>query len=309
MYDVIIIGAGPSGLAAAIYTSRRALKTLVLCNDVGGQVTRTLDIENYPGFDLISGYDLAKRFRDQAQKFGAEIKTESVKEIKKEGEGAFRIKTAQNEYTAKAVILAFGKKPRELGVPGEEALSGRGVTYCATCDAPFFKGKDVAVVGGGNSALDAAVLTSKIAKKVYLIHRRNEFRGEQHLIDQVNAAPNIAKILEAEVAEILGQDKVESIRLKDGRKINVDGVMVEVGFFVDRSLVQELVELDAQNQVVINPVNQQTSVPGIFAAGDLTPTPYKQIVVAAGEGAKAALAAFDYTQHLTGRRGIIADWH
>ncbi|MFA5927344.1 MAG: FAD-dependent oxidoreductase [Patescibacteria group bacterium] len=307
MYDVVIIGAGPAGLTAAIYASRRALNTLVLSSDIGGQVTKTFDIENYPGFDNISGAELALKFKSQAEKFGAKVTMEEVSKIIPH-DGQFEIKTSTGKYETQSVILAFGKKPRELGVPGEDKFKGRGVTYCATCDAPFFKNKTVVVVGGGNSALDAAVLSSKLASKVYVVQKFSKFNGEQYLIDKVSDAKNIEVIFDNEIEKIEGEKTVNSVTLRSGRKIETSGVMVEIGYFVDRSLAEKLVKLDNNNQVVVDE-HQATSVPGIFAAGDLTPTPYKQIVISAGEGAKAALAVFDYLQKQKGKRGIVADWH
>lgn len=305
-YDVIIIGGGPSGLSAAIYTARRGLKTMVLARDLGGQITRTNEIENYPGFDRISGSELATKFFNQAKKFEAEIKFEEAKSLAKTDDG-FVLKTLRNEYSASAIILAFGKSPRELGVPGEDRLKGRGVSYCATCDGPFYKDKSVVVVGGGNSALDAALVTAAIAKKVYLVHR-SEFRGEAVMIDKVNTTKNIEQVVPNEIIEIKGADKVESVVLKDGREIKTDGVLIEVGYIIDRKLIEGIVEMDPAGQIIIDP-RQNTSVPGIFAAGDLTNTPYKQIVIAAGEGAKAALSCFDYLQKKIGKKGIAADWH
>lgn len=307
MFDVIIIGGGPSGLTAAIYCSRRGLKTLVVSRDIGGQITKTNEIENYPGFDHISGVELSKKFFEQAKKFGAEFIFDEVKEIKKNGE-SFDVSMRRKTYQTKTIILAFGKKPRELGVPGEEELKGRGVSYCATCDAPFFKNKVLTIVGGGNSALDAAVISSEIAKQVNIIHRGSEFKGEEILINKIKSASNIKIIMNDEIIEITGKERVETVKLKSGQEIPTDGVIVEVGYIIDRSLVSGLVELDKLNQVVTDK-SQATSVPGIFASGDLTETPYKQIVISAGEGAKAALSAFDYIQKLSGKKGIAADWH
>lgn len=307
MYDVIIVGAGPAGLTAAIYASRRSLSTLVLSTDIGGQVVKTYDIENYPGFLSTTGLDLIIKFKEQALKFGAKIENREVKKIESKN-NIFAVSTSANTYETKSVILAFGKKPKELCVPGEEEFKGRGISYCATCDAPFYKGKDVAVVGGGNSALDAALLLSKYSNKIYIIHRSPEFRGEQHLVNQVKGNPNIEVIFNSEISEIKGNKVVNSVLLKSGREIPVDGIMVEIGYIVDRKLVEGLVSIDQNNQVIVDE-RQQTSVPGIFAAGDLTQTPFKQVIVSAGEGAKAALSAFDYIQKLEGKKGIIADWH
>ncbi|MEI6499209.1 MAG: FAD-dependent oxidoreductase [bacterium] len=308
MYDVIIIGGGPAGMTAGIYAARRAIKTLILTKDIGGQISTTNEVENYPGIDHIGGLELGMSMYNQAKKFGAEIKFEGVDTLTIDENNEFIVKTPSQEYLAQTVILCSGKKPGELNIPGEKKLRGKGVTYCATCDAPFFKDKVVTVVGGGNSALDAALLMSKYASKVYLIHRRNEFRGEKVLIEKVQNEPKIETILEAEIVEIFGENKVESIKLLDNRSINCDGVIIEIGYIVDRTLVENLLELDSKNHIIVTP-NQETSVPGIFAAGDITPTIYKQVVIAAGEGAKAALSSFDFIQHKLGKRGIAGDWH
>lgn len=308
MYDVIIVGGGPAGLTAAIYTCRRGLKTLLLTRDIGGQAASTLDIENYPGFDLISGALLSQKILDQAKKFEAEIKIEGVKKVSVKGEIFEVCSNTNSTYQSLTVILAFGKTPRLLRVPGEEEFRGHGVSYCATCDAPFFREKTIAVVGGGNSAVDAALLAVKFAQKVYLIHRRNELTAEEALVEKVESDPKIELILETEITKILGEDKVSEIELNNEKTLKVDGVLVEVGYEIDRSLIAGLVQLDEKNQVVVTP-QQETSVPGIFAAGDLTPTPFKQIVIAAGEGAKAALSCFDYLAKKQGKRGIAPDWH
>jgi thioredoxin reductase (NADPH) len=307
MYDVIIIGGGPAGLTAAIYASRRGMKTLVLSSDIGGQITKTDAIENYPGLDLISGVEMSKKFFAQAKKFGATFMFEEVKEIKPLKE-KFVVKTASNEYDAKTIILAFGKKPRELGVPGEAEFKGKGVSYCATCDAPFFKNKHVAIVGGGNSALSAAVVCSSFAEKTYLVYRGTDLRGEEVLLDKVKNLKNVEILLNTEITKIIGEGKVTSVELNSGKSLPTDGVIVEIGFVIDRAVLDGLVKLDKANQVIIDS-KQLTSTPGIFAAGDLTDTPFKQIVIASAEGAKAALSAFDYLQKLDGKKGIMADWH
>lgn len=306
-YDVIIIGGGPAGLTAAIYASRRNLKTLVISADVGGQITKTNEIENYPGFETISGVNLTQNFFKQAKSFGANFDFSCTKKISKVKD-LFEVSTSSKDYKTKTIILAFGKKPRELNVPGEEELKGRGVSYCATCDAPFYKDKIVVVAGGGNSALDAAIVTSKVAKKVYLVHRRDSFNAEAVRIEKVKKLENVDLILNDEIKEIIGKDKVQEIVLKSQKRLQADGILIEVGFIIDRKLVENLVETDQLHQIITNEI-QETSVSGIFAAGDLTQTPYKQVVIAAGEGAKAALSAFDYIQRKEGKRGIKADWH
>lgn len=305
MYDTIIIGGGPAGLTAAIYAGRRALKTLVLTRDIGGQASKTFDIENYPGIVHTTGPALASTMQSQAESFGAEIKFEEVKSIEKR-EGKFAIKANSSEYETKTIIIASGKKPRELEVPGEEKFKGRGVTYCATCDAPFFRNKIVVIVGGGNSALDAAILCSEIAEKVYIVHR-GVLSGEQIMIDKIKESKNVEIILQDEIESISGETVVKSVKLKSGREIETNGVIVEVGFVIDTSLFSKLVKINEKKQIIAD-LSQSTSVPGVFAAGDLTEAPYKQIVIAAGEGAKAALSAYDYIMKQEGKKGILGDW-
>ena len=292
-------------MTAAIYASRRSLKTLMLTRDIGGQSAKTFDIENYPGIRHCTGPDLAKTMKEQAESFKAEIKYEEVKKID-EKENIFEITTTSSNYQSKTIIVASGKKPRELNVPGEEDFKGKGVTYCATCDAPFFRNKDVVVVGGGNSALDAAILCSEIAAKVYIVHR-SELSGEQVMIDKIKSNPKVEIILPDEIESISGEQTVKSVKLKSGREIDTDGVIIEVGYTIDSSLFSELVKVNEQKQIEID-LSQNTSVPGIFAAGDLTTAPYKQIVIAAGEGAKAALSAYDYIMKQEGKKGIMGDW-
>jgi thioredoxin reductase (NADPH) len=316
-YDVIIVGGGPAGLTAGIYAARRNLKTLIITMTVGGQVLLPEKICNYPGFLSVSGMNFIKRVQKQAEKAGAQIILDEVKEILPQGK-EYLVKTQTKEFLAKAVILAFGKKPRKLNVPGEEKFIGKGVSYCVTCDAPLFKNKTVAVVGGGNSALDAALLLSKYAKKVYLIHRREEFRGFESFVDEVKKKKNVEFLLGCIVIEIKGENLVKSILVKDLRseevkEIPVDGVFVEIGYEVDPNLVKNLVKLDEHNQIVVDQKCQtfypdkDEIRPGIFAAGDVTSNIFKQIVVAAGEGAKAALAAYNYLHGIEDSQ-IVGDW-
>lgn len=312
IYDTIIIGGGAAGLTAAIYAARRTLKTLVISQDIGGQAATTTHIENYPGYDLVDGAALMQKFQQQAEKFGADFTYEEVTKIDKLNDGNFKIKTSANEYLSKTLILAFGLTRQKLGVPGEEKLAGKGVAYCATCDAPLYKGKTVAVVGGGNSALDAALLLSKISPKVYIIHRRDEFRGDEILVNKIKNAKNIELVLNSKPAEIKGDKLVESIVVSDvsdeskQREIKVRGVFVEIGLVAKPDIIKGLVDLDKKNQVITTK-DGATSYSGIFAAGDITDIQYKQVVISAGEGAKAALQAYKYLQ---GKKGAAVgiDW-
>lgn len=307
MYDVIIIGGGPAGLTAAIYAGRRAMKTLLLTRDIGGQATKALEVENYPGLDKVSGFSITQKMKNQAEQFGAEIKYLEVTKISPTND-EFEIETSKEKFQSKTIIITSGKTPLELGVKGEEQFKGKGVSYCVTCDAPFFKEKTVVIVGGGNSALDAALLCSKICKEVYLLHRRADFRAEEILIDKVKKTENIEIIYNDEIEEIIGTDKVEKVILKSKKEVLTDGVFIEVGYKVDRKILDGLLKLNEKSQVIVDQ-NQVTSEPGIFAAGDVTEVPYKQIIISAGDGAKAALASYDYLQRKEGKQGIAADWH
>jgi thioredoxin-disulfide reductase len=311
IYDVIIIGAGSAGLTASIYASRRTLKTLVISQDIGGQANTANDIENYPGFGLVSGPELMLKFQIQAKKFGAEFLSDEVIKIEK-SKDKFLVKTSSKEFETLTVILASGLAHRHLDVDGEEKFIGQGISFCATCDAPLYKNKVIAVVGGGNSALDATLLLSKFCPKVYLIHRREEFTGEEIMIKQVKEAKNIELILNATVEKFEGVDRLEKMivkNLKDNgqKELIVQGVFIEVGFIAKTDWLGNLVKLDEKKQVIIND-RCETSIPGILAAGDITTIIYKQVVISAGEGAKAALSAYKYLQNKGLTRGASVDW-
>ncbi len=302
MYDLIIIGAGSAGLTAALYASRRTLKTLVLSKDLGGQTNLALDIENYPGAIGMSGIELMEKFKQQAESFGAEIKFDLVKDIKKEKDIFGVITESGQTYKSKAVILAFGKIPRKLDVKGEAEFLGKGVVYCATCDAPLFAGKEVVVVGGGSAAADAALLLSKIASKVYLVHRRDGFRAEDILVKRMQEDSNIEFVLDSRVEEIKGTNFVEKIIIKNIKtnkisEINAQGIFVEIGFDVKADLIKQLVKLNDAGEIIIDEFNK-TSLDGMFAAGDITTVPYKQTVISAGEGSKAALSVYNYLNNI-----------
>ena len=310
MYDTIIIGAGPAGLAAGIYCGRKKLKTAILTLDVGGQGNLTSHIENYPGALPQSGMELMDKFKVQVDKFGAEFIFGKVKEIKKI-ETHFEATLANGEkYQTKSIILTYGKVPRTLGVPGEEEFFGRGVSTCATCDGPLFKDKIVAVTGGGNSAVEAALDLTSYAKKVYLIHRRQGFRADEVTVEKLKNHPQVELVLDSVPVEIKG-DKfinkviVENTLSKEKKELEIDGLFLEMGYIVESSMVKELVKINEKNEIVVNSLGE-TSCPGIFAAGDVTNTPFKQAIVAAGDGAKAALQTYSY---LSGGKTLPPDWH
>ena len=309
MYDVIIIGAGPAGLTAGIYTSRRGMKSLIISKGFSSQVTSTNKIHNYPGYLEIQGFELIQKMEEQARNSGAEIILEEVEEIKEKSKN-FIVKSNQNEYECKSIILAFGKTPRSLNVLGEKEFTGKGISYCVTCDGPLFKDRIVAVVGGGNSALDAASYMAEIAKKVYLIHRRDEFRGFEFMVNEVKKHKNFEFILNSVVVEFKG-DKflkaliVENVNNKKRKELQINGCFIEIGSEVKTDFIKGLVKTDKNNHIIINN-NCETSHPGIFAAGDVTNTPFKQIIVAAGEGAKAGLNVYNYLHGIEST--IIVDW-
>lgn len=309
-YDIVIIGGACAGLAAGTYAARRALKVLIVTKDIGGQIATTPTVENYPGIDLISGPDLSRELMKQALKWGCELVYDEVGKLEKRGEKDFVVTGSKGTYQARSLILAYGKTPRNLDVPGEQKYAGYGVSYCVTCDAPLYRNRTVAVVGGGNSAMEGALILAKICTKVYLVHRRNEFRGESVLLDQIKNEPKIELVLSSAPAEILGDDKfVNTLRVKhveteETRDLTVDGIFVEIGFIVNSALIRDFVELDRMNQIITNK-RMETSNPGVFAAGDITDSPYKQAVISSGEGASAALTAYSY---LNDGRPAGVDW-
>ncbi len=308
-YDVIVVGGGAAGFTAGLYASRRALTTLVIAKDVGGQALLTQHIENYPGFvDRISGSDLLAKFWQQAEKHGAKTELDEVIKVEKSGD-QFIVRTKQGrEHEARSIILAFGMTPKDMGVPGEQEFSGKGVHYCATCDAPLYKGKTVAVVGGTNGAMDAALFLAKICPTVYLVHSRAKLVGDAHLVEQIHASSVIQFVPERTVQEVKGKKHVASLVLSGDEEILVDGVFVEMGHVIKTDCVKGLVALDATNAVVVN-ARMATSCAGVFAAGDLTDADYKQVVISAGQGAIAALEAYKYLQHKAGKKAfILNDW-
>lgn len=300
MYDLIIVGAGPAGITAGIYAARKKLNFLVMTKDIGGQAGISADIENYTGYQYIAGPDLVKKFKDHMDEFKMEVKEgEEVVRVEKIN-GTFRVKTDTETYESKTLIIVTGAKPRTLNVPGEGKFKNRGVTYCATCDAPLFANMDVAVIGGGNSALDATLQLIKIANRIYLININPSFRGDEVMIEKVEKSDKVITLYNTKTLEILGDKMVSGIRLeKDGEQkiLNVQGVFVEIGYVANSDLVANLVELNKRGEVVVDK-HCKTNLPGIFAAGDVSNAPYKQIVVAAGDGAKTTLSAYEYLSKL-----------
>lgn len=296
-YDVIIIGAGPAGITAAIYLARRKLNVLMLYKELGGKVAFTAKIKEYEGFRMLTVEELIKKLEEHTKKYAIARKNEIVEKIEKK-EGIFEVKTEKNLYKGKALIIATGTKEKNLDVKGESKFTGRGVAYCATCDAPMFKDKDVAVVGGGNSALETAIQLEGYAKKIYIITIYKELKGEHVLRDKVKAFKKVEIISNAKVKEIKGDKFANSIIIdKEGKEeeLKVQGVFIGIGHEADSGLVD--VKKNSDKEIVID-ANNETSVSGVFAAGDVTNVNAKQIIVAAGEGAKAALSAAEYVDKL-----------
>lgn len=298
MYDVIIIGAGPAGLTAGLYTGRAKLKTVIFESGlVGGNAAITDKIENYPGFPKgISGFELMENFKKQVERFGVEIISEEVISIEIVPEGK-KVITNKGVYIARAVIVTTGAKRRELKVQGEKEFTGRGVSYCATCDGAFFQGCPVAVVGGGDSAVNEALYLSGLASKVYLIHRRGEFRANQTSVDKLKSTDNIELKLNKVVSRIEGENLMRQIVLRDVKSeqeevLQVEGLFVSIGLVAGTDFLEGLV--DTKDGYIITDDNMQTSVPGIFAAGDIRAKTARQVATAVGDGAQAGITITEY---------------
>lgn len=302
MYDLMIVGGGPAGLAASVYAARKQLNTLLISVDIGGQVNKTLGIENYLGYQFIEGPELIDKFQTQVSQYPIDQKIGYKVSRLEKIEDRFEATTETgNRYQSKVAIFTTGKRPRKLDVPGEAELTGRGVTYCAICDGPVFAGQRVAVVGGGNSALEAALDMVKIAEHVDLVSL-TPLTGDPILIDKLSDAKNLSIFTEHQPEKIEGQDFAQGMLIKDlksgeGKRLDVSGVFIEIGLTPNSEAVSGLIELNKWGEVPVS-CACETNVPGLYAAGDVTDIPEKQIVVAAGEGAKAALQAHRYLQRL-----------
>jgi len=301
MYDLIIVGAGVAGMSASIYASRYKISHLIFGETPGGQGMLAGTVENYPGYVSISGPELMKNFVNQVKHYGVEIKQEKVGGLAKI-ENGFEATTDKGKYQAKTLILAMGASFRHLNIPGEDKFLGRGVSYCTTCDIPLFRDKVVAIIGGGDSAVTGAIHASAFAKKVYIIHRRNEYRAEPVWVEKLKQSKNIEEILSTQITQISGGEKVESISLdkpyQGSQILKVDGVFIEVGQVPSSVLVGQLgVELDERSYIKVNP-GMVTNIAGVFAAGDLAAIQggilFRQFITAASDGARAAASVYQY---------------
>ena len=301
MYDIIIIGSGPAGLSAAIYAQRACLDTIVIEKNgiSGGQVLNTWEVDNYPGFPGVTGFELSRQFREHANKLGARVVQDEVVQVELSG-NVKKVVCEEETYEARCVILASGAHHRTLEVPGEEELRGAGVSYCATCDGAFFRGRTVAVVGGGDAALEDAIFLARMCEKVYIVHRRDKLRGAKRRQERLQAIENIEFVWNSETVAIEGNAQVEALRLRqtktgEERRLDVDGVFIAVGIAPESELYAGQLELDEQGYIRADE-SGQTSVPGVFAAGDVRTKALRQILTAASDGANCVASAERYLQ-------------
>ncbi len=290
-YDIIIIGSGPAGLTAGIYAGRYLMKTLIIGKHPGGTASEAWKVCNYPGFETIPGGELMGKVMEQVKKLGVEIVMDEIHDIHR-GKDGFKVSSDKAEYRGKKIILALGTEKSTLGAKNEKKFLGKGISYCATCDAAFFKDKVAAVVGGSNAALTAALLLSEFAKKVYIIYRKDRFfRPEKAWIKMVEDNRKIQTIFNSKVVEVTGDQFLGKVKLDSGKELETDGLFIEIGSLPNTELIEKL-DLDREGRFIKTDKGQRTSMHGVFAAGDVTKNPLKQIVVAAGEGAIAADSAY-----------------
>lgn len=301
MYDIIIIGSGPAGLSAAIYAQRACLDTIVIEKNgiSGGQVLNTWEVDNYPGFPGVTGFELSRQFREHANKLGARVVQDEVVQVELSG-NVKKVVCEEETYEARCVILASGAHHRTLEVPGEKEFRGAGVSYCATCDGAFFRGRTVTVVGGGDAALEDAIFLARMCEKVYIVHRRDKLRGAKRLQERLQALENVEFVWNSETAAIEGNGQVEALRLRqtktgEEKRLDVDGVFIAVGIAPESELYAGQLELDEQGYIRADE-SGQTSVPGVFAAGDVRTKALRQILTAASDGANCVASAERYLQ-------------
>ncbi len=309
-YDVVVVGAGPGGLSAGIFIARQKTSCLVISKDLGGQLNLIPKLENYPGTMMSSGPLLAKTLENQFLVFGGEITYDTVEKID-EAESGLKIKTSRTEYLAKAIVLAPGKVPNNLGLSNESQFANKGVHYCTKCDAPFYQGRSTATVGVGGYLVESGILLSRMASKVYLIYKGAALGGDKDLIESIKKKENVELIPQSLVKSISGANSLQQITLLDNsgneKTINVDGLFIEMGSKINLEFVKHLVTINAKGEIEVTE-GGKTTHPAIFAAGDATNIPYKQIISACGDGAAAGLSAFNHVEKLKGKPGIRADW-
>ncbi len=300
-YDLIIVGAGPAGFSAAIYAARKKLKIAILTDKVGGQALLTQHIQNYAGFTSISGLELVSSMRKQVESYGVEIIEGAKLQQIKQAADLFELLTSKGPHLAKTVLIASGVSAKRLNVPGEKEFEGKGVSFCSICDAPLFSRKDVVVVGGGNAGLEAASDLTKYASKIYVLEFLDKLTGDELTQEKLKQSNKVTFILNTAVKEIKGEKFVEGIVYKNNKtgraeELKVSGVFVSIGWVPSTDFVKGLLKINDKKEIIVDPNTNMTSVPGIFAAGDVTDVPFKQIIISAGEGAKAALAIYNYLQ-------------
>jgi len=300
IHDLIIIGGGPAGMTAGIYSARQKLNSLIITKEFGGQMThKAVDIENYPGFDKISGFELIAKFEDQMKSKGVNILYDNVKELKKEGDTFFVLTEEGKTLESKSVIIATGSEPRKLEIPGENEYIGKGVSYCTTCDGPLYNGKDVAVIGGGDTGFEAAIFLNNYANKIYILEYGEAVRAGKDNQEKASLIEKIQIIISAELKEIKGEGFVNQIVFKDRKSgeekmLDVQGVFVQAGYQPATSFLKDLVELNERKEIVVDFETFETKIPGLFAVGDVNAGKVKQVVVACGEGATAVIHAYKY---------------
>lgn len=310
-YDAIVIGAGPAGLTAGIYLSRAKLRTLIVNEGtVGGQMVLTHEIANYPGVESISGYQLANMMKKQAKSFGCDIRANvAISGLELTGETKGLTLSDGSSYTSDSVILATGGRSRTLGVPGEDTFKGRGISYCATCDGDFFTDKEIIVLGGGNSALEEAVSLTKYASKVHIVHQFDHFQAFEHAVEEARNNPKIDFTMESSITAFYGNDKLESVDIKNLRtgetsRFSIDGVFIFIGYIPNTEFLKGKVKLNQWGEIQVNP-DMSTSIEGVYAAGDSTAKRFRQVATAVGDGTVAALSASAYLHNLKTKKQLI----
>ena len=309
-FEIVIVGAGPAGLSAGIYVARQNVSCLIVSKDLGGQMNLIPRLENYPGAIMTSGQILAKTLETQYLSFKGEIVYDTIEKID-ESEGGFKIKTTRSEYAAKSVVLAPGKVPNMLGLENESEYFNKGIHYCTKCDAPFYQGRVTASVGVGNYLLESGLLLSRMASKMYLILRGGKLAGDKDLVAAIENNKNIEIVTQSSVKAISGNSVLQQITIVDSsgaeKVLDVDALFIEMGSKINLDYVKHLVKINTKGEIEIES-GGMTSHPAIFAAGDATTIPYKQIIVACGDGSNAGLSAFNYLEKLKGKPGVRADW-